>query len=253
MEQKIKENGKEFSKRHKEGLEEFSLCSGLVPNLKKSTGFFGNVNVVLKKEIMKILPFKEGKLPIRYLGVQLVIRKINVTDCKCLIDKVKLRINDWKNSTHSLPGLLCIVDLVRKIGLLNGLLEVIKDEACFSVKSCDWGVIIDWMTVFGVFLCWYCGLTMFHKPVHGCHGVTSGSGPVARLVLSRASLNRLPIRPNLAIRGVFLPTTLCSFFEEDIEDLDHCIINCSRVLDIWRKVWSWWNLDMLSSPSPILP
>ncbi|GJY79477.1 RNA-directed DNA polymerase, eukaryota [Tanacetum coccineum] len=49
--------------------------------------FLCNVNVVLKKEILKILPFKEGKLPVRYLGVQLVTRKINVTDCNCLIDK----------------------------------------------------------------------------------------------------------------------------------------------------------------------
>ncbi|GKE06573.1 RNA-directed DNA polymerase, eukaryota, reverse transcriptase zinc-binding domain protein [Tanacetum coccineum] len=60
----------------------------------------------------------------------------------------------------------------------------------------------------------------------------------------RASLNRLPTRLNLALRGISLPTTCCPFCEEDNEVLDHCIINCPSVLGIWRKVWSWWNLDL---------
>ncbi|GKC00743.1 ankyrin repeat-containing domain, PGG domain protein [Tanacetum coccineum] len=60
---------------------------------------------------------------------------------------------------------------------------------------------------------------------------------------SRASFNRWPTRPNLSLHCVFLLTTFCPFCEEDIEDLDDCIVNCSRVLGIWRKVWSWWNFD----------
>nr|GEX75605.1 inactive leucine-rich repeat receptor-like protein kinase CORYNE [Tanacetum cinerariifolium] len=59
----------------------------------------------------------------------------------------------------------------------------------------------------------------------------------------KAYLNRLPTRSNLDLRGISLPSINCPFCEAVNEDLDHCIINCSRVLGIWRKVWSWWNLD----------
>ncbi|GKD27472.1 putative RNA-directed DNA polymerase, eukaryota, reverse transcriptase zinc-binding domain protein [Tanacetum coccineum] len=29
------------------------------------------------------------------------------------------------------------------------------------------------------------------------------------------------------------------------EDVNHILISCSRVLPVWRKVWSWWSLDPL--------
>ncbi|GJX03965.1 RNA-directed DNA polymerase, eukaryota, reverse transcriptase zinc-binding domain protein [Tanacetum coccineum] len=58
----------------------------------------------------------------------------------------------------------------------------------------------------------------------------------------RGSLNRLPTRINLSSRGIPLVTTLCPFCNNEEEDLDHCLIKCSRVLPIWKKVWSWWHL-----------
>ncbi|GJY22644.1 RNA-directed DNA polymerase, eukaryota, reverse transcriptase zinc-binding domain protein [Tanacetum coccineum] len=53
------------------------------------------------EEILKIIPFKRGKLLVRYLGVPLVSKKISVKDCKNLVDKVKARVNDWKNNSLS--------------------------------------------------------------------------------------------------------------------------------------------------------
>ncbi|GJV62786.1 hypothetical protein Tco_1473614 [Tanacetum coccineum] len=53
------------------------------------------------EDVLHILPFKIGKLLVRYLGVPFVAKKIGVKDCKSLIDKVKSRINNWKN--NSLP------------------------------------------------------------------------------------------------------------------------------------------------------
>ncbi|GKD95586.1 RNA-directed DNA polymerase, eukaryota, reverse transcriptase zinc-binding domain protein [Tanacetum coccineum] len=58
----------------------------------------------------------------------------------------------------------------------------------------------------------------------------------------RASLNRLPNLSNLATRGVALPSSNCPLCNEEVESLEHCIINCPHVLSIWRKIWSWWNL-----------
>ncbi|GJT38799.1 zinc finger, CCHC-type containing protein [Tanacetum coccineum] len=63
----------------------------------------------------------------------------------------------------------------------------------------------------------------------------------------RGSLNRLPTRINLSSRGIPLVTNLCPFCNNEEEDLDHCLIKCSRVLPIWKKVWSWWHLPTPSS------
>ncbi|GKB93703.1 hypothetical protein Tco_0979840 [Tanacetum coccineum] len=43
----------------------------------------------LKEEILEIIPFAVGKLPVRYLGVPLVTRRLRVKDCKSLVEKVK--------------------------------------------------------------------------------------------------------------------------------------------------------------------
>nr|GEY37456.1 hypothetical protein [Tanacetum cinerariifolium] len=45
------------------------LSSGLFPSLAKSDAFFGNVYDVVKADIMLVMPFKEGVLPIKYLGL----------------------------------------------------------------------------------------------------------------------------------------------------------------------------------------
>ncbi|GKD31483.1 hypothetical protein Tco_1242261 [Tanacetum coccineum] len=34
---------------------------------------------------------------------------------------------------------------------------------------------------------------------------------------------------------------------DDTESVAHCLISCSRVKPLWRKVWSWWQFDPSSS------
>ncbi|GJY19325.1 F-box domain containing protein [Tanacetum coccineum] len=63
----------------------------------------------------------------------------------------------------------------------------------------------------------------------------------------RASLNRIPTRSNLASRGLILSSTCCPFCDDAWDEIGHCGISCPRVLPVWRKVWSWWNL-----PSPVV-
>ncbi|GJZ78840.1 putative RNA-directed DNA polymerase [Tanacetum coccineum] len=66
----------------------------------------------------------------------------------------------------------------------------------------------------------------------------------------RASLNRLPTRVNLDLRGINMASNLCPFCNTCVEDIEHCLINCSHSLAIWRKIWSWWNMpSLLSFPS----
>lgn len=69
----------------KEALNEFSKTSGLIPNMSKSTIFFGNLNNVEKQQILDFYPI--GKLPMKYLGVP------GINDCKGW-EKVKAKVND---------------------------------------------------------------------------------------------------------------------------------------------------------------
>lgn len=90
-------------------LEEFKSCSGLVPSIPKSTVFFCNVKNYVKREILNILPFKEGVLPVKYLGVPLISTRLLHKDCKVLVERVKNRLNDWKNKSLSFVGRLQLI------------------------------------------------------------------------------------------------------------------------------------------------
>ncbi|GKC32595.1 reverse transcriptase domain, reverse transcriptase zinc-binding domain protein [Tanacetum coccineum] len=61
----------------------------------------------------------------------------------------------------------------------------------------------------------------------------------------RASINRLATRTNLAMRGIDIPSTLFPLCESAEESIEHCLISCSRVLPIWRKV-----LELVAARSP---
>ncbi|XP_071704641.1 uncharacterized protein [Rutidosis leptorrhynchoides] len=88
----------------RDALEEFKACSGLTPSLPKSTTFFANVPSNLKVQILQILPFDEGTLPVRYLGVPLVSSRLLYRDCKILVERDKKKVDDWKNKFLSFAG-----------------------------------------------------------------------------------------------------------------------------------------------------
>ncbi|GJV53521.1 RNA-directed DNA polymerase, eukaryota, reverse transcriptase zinc-binding domain protein [Tanacetum coccineum] len=72
----------------KQSLEEFAKVYGLDANLRKSVIFFGSIKDEVKRELLQILPFKCGKLPVRYLGAPLLAKRLSVQDCKVLLDKL---------------------------------------------------------------------------------------------------------------------------------------------------------------------
>ncbi|GKA80136.1 hypothetical protein Tco_0786732 [Tanacetum coccineum] len=96
----------------KDALEEFNDASGLISSLPKSTTYFCNVLNHVKLYILNILPFEEGQLPVKYLGVPLVSSRLMFKDCKELIEKVQSRVQDWKNKSHSAAGRLQLVKSV---------------------------------------------------------------------------------------------------------------------------------------------
>ncbi|GJX06069.1 RNA-directed DNA polymerase, eukaryota, reverse transcriptase zinc-binding domain protein [Tanacetum coccineum] len=82
-------------------IKEFNKYSGLYPNMVKSTIFFGSVYEQTRHDILNIVPFKVGNLPMKYLGVPLLEKCLGVADCKVLIDKLKAKVGDWKNKCLS--------------------------------------------------------------------------------------------------------------------------------------------------------
>ncbi|XP_071719054.1 uncharacterized protein [Rutidosis leptorrhynchoides] len=102
----------------RESLEEFKRCSGLVPSLSKSMDFFSNVSNQLKAQLLAIMHFDEGHLPVRYLGVPLVSSRLMYRDCKILVERVKSKVKDWKNKFLSFAGrvqLIISVLISRKV------------------------------------------------------------------------------------------------------------------------------------------
>nr|GEV11220.1 hypothetical protein [Tanacetum cinerariifolium] len=55
---------------------EFSNSSGLKPNMDKSVVFFGSVKEAMKIKIIESMHFKVGKLPVKYLGIPLLAKKL---------------------------------------------------------------------------------------------------------------------------------------------------------------------------------
>ena len=56
--------------------------------------------------------FKIGALPVRYLGVPLVTRRLTVKDCSPLVEKVIARIHEWSAKLLSYAGRLQLIQSV---------------------------------------------------------------------------------------------------------------------------------------------
>nr|GEY83612.1 hypothetical protein [Tanacetum cinerariifolium] len=93
----------------KKVISTFGGLSGLLPNFAKSTVFFANVREVSRLRIIDIMPFCVGSLPVRYLGVPLISKRLYVKDYHLLIDKARKRLLDWKNKSLSFAGRLQLI------------------------------------------------------------------------------------------------------------------------------------------------
>nr|GEY19893.1 hypothetical protein [Tanacetum cinerariifolium] len=93
----------------KGALNEFQEASGLIPSIPKSKGYFCNVLNFTKIAILQILPFEEGYLSVKYLGVPLITSRLVFRDCKELIKKVNIQVDDWKTKFLSAAGRLQLI------------------------------------------------------------------------------------------------------------------------------------------------
>ncbi|XP_022003043.1 uncharacterized protein LOC110900463 [Helianthus annuus] len=99
-------------KKVKNALELFTSISGLVPSPSKSTVFLCNVPPSVRQQILSVMPFQQGVLPVRYLGVPLITTKLNFKDCKILVDRLEHKITSWMNKSLSFAGRLQLINSV---------------------------------------------------------------------------------------------------------------------------------------------
>ncbi|GJV89903.1 hypothetical protein Tco_1533841 [Tanacetum coccineum] len=130
-----------------DALEEFKNCSGLVPSFPKSTIFFSNVLSAVKNSILDIMPYEEGVLPVKYLDVPLISSGLFHKDCKILVERVNIKIEDWKNKSLSFAGRVQLISSVKWINLYR-----LKDRNFWDIpvkfdSSYEWRKILQMRNV----------------------------------------------------------------------------------------------------------
>ncbi|XP_019224489.1 PREDICTED: uncharacterized protein LOC109206154 [Nicotiana attenuata] len=74
--------------------------------------YFGGVPQEIQQLILQVTQFGKGDLPFRYLGIPLCTKRLSITQCKPLIDKILARIKSWTTRYLSYAGRLQLVKSV---------------------------------------------------------------------------------------------------------------------------------------------
>jgi len=84
-----------FSKAHlptlqiiKSTLERFYQVTGLKANPDKSQLVYGGCNSHLQRQCLELTGYREGCLPMRYLGVPITASKLSKLECHTLVEKI---------------------------------------------------------------------------------------------------------------------------------------------------------------------
>ncbi|KAK4381922.1 hypothetical protein Sango_2921400 [Sesamum angolense] len=94
----------------KDALSEFSILSGLNVNPAKSQIILSRAAQQNKQQLIELLGFQEGFLPVKYLGVPLTSSRLTVADCRPLINTLESRLEGWNQLSLSFAGRACSSD-----------------------------------------------------------------------------------------------------------------------------------------------
>ncbi|XP_010501871.1 PREDICTED: uncharacterized protein LOC104779191 [Camelina sativa] len=84
-------------------LQQFSILSGLSMNKDKTNLYLAGVNQDETSQFHS-LGFNLGSLPIHYLGLPLIHRKLRISEYRPLIDKITGKFSSWTARALSFPG-----------------------------------------------------------------------------------------------------------------------------------------------------
>ncbi|KAL2224604.1 UNVERIFIED_CONTAM: hypothetical protein Sindi_2993500, partial [Sesamum indicum] len=96
----------------KRGLDRFAEWSGLRLNVQKSHVIISRSAQGWKDQILAIMGFQEGQLPMRYLGLPLLSSRLSISDCQPLLLNIDARINGWEGISLSYAGRIQIIKSV---------------------------------------------------------------------------------------------------------------------------------------------
>ncbi|XP_077231908.1 uncharacterized protein LOC143865152 [Tasmannia lanceolata] len=96
----------------KDCLHSFKLISGLEVNVQKSEVFLSGTPDHLKNQICSSLYINEGTLPIKYLGLPLITKRLSSQDCQPLLSKIRSRLGMWNNKKLSKAGRIELIKSV---------------------------------------------------------------------------------------------------------------------------------------------
>ena len=97
---------------HEVRITEFQDLSGLYPNPNKSDIFLSGALNAEREQIICILGFREGELPMKYLGVPLLLSRLKVVYCKGLVDRITSKNQHWTCRTLSYTGRVQLINSV---------------------------------------------------------------------------------------------------------------------------------------------
>eukprot|EP00253_Pinus_taeda_P018385 PITA_18385 len=97
---------------YKNILKLFSEASGMDINLSKSTIFFFNMNVAVQRNLSRILGFRRGNLPSRYLGAPLLDKLWQKSHWEKLLDNLKKICQHWTHRALNFAGRLVLTKVV---------------------------------------------------------------------------------------------------------------------------------------------
>ncbi|KAL2235448.1 UNVERIFIED_CONTAM: hypothetical protein Sindi_1277000 [Sesamum indicum] len=96
----------------KRGLDRFAEWLGLRLNVQKSHVIISRSAQAWKDQILTIMGFQGGQLPMRYLGLPLLSSRLSISDCQPLLLKIDARINGWEGISLSYGGRIQIIKSV---------------------------------------------------------------------------------------------------------------------------------------------
>lgn len=87
------------------------ICQDWKQIQKKSTFYCSGVSQLMKEQT-DCLKMKGGKLPVRYLEVPLISKKLSAAYCSMLMEKISRRIDSWMSKNLSFAGRLQLLSFV---------------------------------------------------------------------------------------------------------------------------------------------
>lgn len=93
-------------------FKEFAIFSGLMVSLDKSTIYMARVSDENINTILAEFPFDSGTLPVRYLGLPLLTKRMTNQDYDPLLEKIRGRISCWIARYLSFVGRLQLIGSV---------------------------------------------------------------------------------------------------------------------------------------------